>query len=121
MPLPLPVTTRGVPRESVSVTVGCTATKLLPFASFNCTVIVDVLVPLATRLLGEATTVVSDGETACATVTEMVVVMLPEVARTVRVPFATAVTSPVATPDVTAVTTVESVSTDQTTVGFEIG
>src|SRR5206468_3000910 len=46
---------------------------------------------------------------------------VPDVARTVRVPLETAVTSPVATPEVTAVTTVESPTTDQVTVGFEIG
>src|SRR5258708_153197 len=72
--------------------------------------------------LGGAPTIVdNDGDTAWATVNAMFCVTPPEVARTVRVPFATAVTRPVATPEVTAVTIVESVSTDQVTVGFEIG
>src|ERR1043166_4744095 len=51
----------------------------------------------------------------------MVCVAEPDVARTVRVPFATAVTRPVATPDVVAVTIVESPTTSHTTTGFEIG
>lgn len=56
-PPPLFVTALRDPIEFVSETTGGAATKLLPFASLSCTVIIDVLDPLATRLVGNATTV----------------------------------------------------------------
>ena len=95
---------------------------MLPFASRSWMVIVDVADPSAVTLVGEVTMVDCDGETACAIVTVRSVVTVPDVARIVRVPFETAVTRPVATPDVATLATVASPSTiDHVTVGLEIG
>src|SRR4051794_24171213 len=82
---------------------------------------VDVEEPSATNEVGDAMMVDPDGDTACATVKLTVVTTEPEVARTVRVPSARAVTNPVPTPEAAAVTTVLSPTTSHVTLGFEMG
>jgi hypothetical protein len=52
--LPLSVTEESVPNVVLSVTVAPPEVKLFPLASFNWTVMVDVLVPLAVIDEGEA-------------------------------------------------------------------
>ena len=54
MPLPLSITALNVPRVLATATVSPPVVRLLPLASFNCTVIVEVLAPLAVIEVGEA-------------------------------------------------------------------
>jgi hypothetical protein len=54
VPSRLSVTAPSVPASVTSATVSPPAVRLLPFASFNCTVTVDVDVPSATMLAGDA-------------------------------------------------------------------
>ena len=82
--------------------------------------IVDVVLPLAVTVLGDAETVDWEGDIACATMTSTVAVTEPDVARTVDVPFVSAVTRPVPTPDVATDTDVP-LTRSHVTVGFEIG
>jgi hypothetical protein len=52
--LPLSVTEESVPSVLLNVTVAPPEVKLFPLASFNCTVMVEVLVPFAVIEVGEA-------------------------------------------------------------------
>jgi hypothetical protein len=54
VPSPLSVTAPSVPASVASATVSPPAVRLLPFASFSCTVTADVDAPSATMLVGDA-------------------------------------------------------------------
>src|SRR4051812_8252937 len=111
-----------VPSDAVSETVGCgVRTYGLPFASFSRMVTNVDVVPSATRLVTAGSTVDCDDEIACVMAYGRVSATAPEVAIANPLPFAVAVRSPVAMPDVAIDAPVLPALRDHVTAGFGIG
>ncbi len=85
MPLLLLVTPLSVPDEVASATVPPLAVRLLPFASFNWTVIAEVLTPLATIELGLGVIVDVDVDAPAAIDVKLELVPLTELSSAVTV------------------------------------